>query len=159
LNLANPANAQVYLDSSTIGTTAVEDVASVKATIKNGFQQLSFLNGVLYPTGAVRPTRNLDLELVQWFDSATELANAMSTTSNTGTERKIRVTTTAPAGSISGSSTPLSFNIDAYGYWDKFPFKVDEDVWHVTYTMRSVYDVTAANSWSMSVVNGLSAAA
>ena len=158
LNLASPANATTYLDTSTIGSTAVNDIASIKATIKNGFQQLSFLNGVLYPTGAVRPTRNLDLEMVQWFDSATELANAMATTANAGTERKIRVTTTAPAGSIPASSTPLSFNIDAYGYWDKFPFKVDKDVWHVTYTMRSVYDVSAGNSWSMSVTNGLSTA-
>ncbi len=158
LNLANPANAQTYLDGTTIGSTAVNDMASVKATIKNGFQQLYFLNGQMFPTGAVRPTRNLDLELVQWFDSAAEVAAAMSYASNTGTERKIRVTTTAPAGSIAASSTPLSFNIDAYGYWDKFPLKVDKDVWHVTYTMRSTYDVSAGNSWSMSVTNALSTA-
>jgi hypothetical protein len=158
LNLANPANTQTYLDGTTIGSTAANDMTSVKATIKNGFQQLYFLNGQLSPTGAVRPTRNLDLELVQWFDSATEVAAAMATTSNTGTERKIRVTTTAPAGSIASSSSPLSFNIDAYGYWNKLAFKVDKDVWHVTYTMQSVYDVSAGNSWSMSVTNGISVA-
>jgi hypothetical protein len=157
LNLVAPANAQTYVDGTTIGTTALNDVASIKATIKNGFQQLYFLNGQLFPTGAVRPTRNLDLEMVQWFDSPAEVAAAMAFTSNTGTERKIRVTITAP-GTIPSSTTPLSIGIDAYGFWDKFPFKVDKDVWHVTHTMRSVYDVSAGNSWSMSVTNALSTA-
>jgi hypothetical protein len=156
LNMVNPANAATYLDTSTIGSTAVNDIASAKYTIKNGFQLLYFLNAQMFPTGAVRPTRNLDFELVQWFDSATELAAAMSYSSNTGTERKIRVTMTAPTGSIAASSTPLSLTVDAYGYWDKFPFKVDKDVWHITYTMRSVYDVSAGNSWQFTLVNGLS---
>jgi hypothetical protein len=155
LNLANPANASTSIDTATIGATGVNDISSAKFTIKNGFQQLWFLNNLMYPTGAVRPTRNLDLELVQWFDSATELANAMSTASNSGVERKIRIAMTAPAGSIPASSTPLSLTIDTYGYWDKFPFKVDKEVWSITYTMRSVYDVSAGNSWQMTLVNGL----
>jgi hypothetical protein len=46
--------------------------------------------------------------------------------------------------------------MDAYGFWDKFPFKVDKEVWSITYTMRSVYDVSAGNSWQFTLVNGLS---
>lgn len=155
LNLLNPAYTTTYIDSATIGTTAFNDMASAKVTIKNGFQQLFFLNGVLYPTGVARPTRNLDFELVQWFDSATELANAMNAVGN-GVERKIRLTTTGPL--ITGAATTNnSLTIDAYGYWDTFPFKVDKDVWNLTMTGRSVYDVTATNSWSMTLVNGVSA--
>lgn len=156
LNMANPANASTSIDTTTIGATGVNDISSAKFAIKNGFQQLYFLNNQMFPTGAVRPTRNLDLELVQWFDNATEFANAMSTASNSGVERKIRVVIQAPAGSIPASSTPLSLTIDTYGYWDKFPFKVDKDVWSITYSMRSVYDVSAGNSWQISLVNGLS---
>jgi len=154
LNLINPAFTQTYIDSTTIGTTAFNDIASAKATIKNGFQQLFFLNGVLYPTGVARPTRSLDLELVQWFDSATELANAMNSIGN-GVERKVRLVSTGPA--ITGSTGPInnSLTIDSYGYWDTFPFKVDKEVWHLTLTGRSVYDVTATNSWQMTLVNGL----
>lgn len=156
LNLLNPAYTQTYIDSTTIGTTAFNDIASAKVTIKNGFQQLYFLNGVLYPTAVARPTRNLDLELVQWFDSATELANAMNAVGN-GVERKVRLVVTGPNIAGSSPATNESLTIDAYAYWDTFPFKVDKDVWHVTFTGRSVYDVSAGNSWSMSLVNGLAA--
>lgn len=152
LNMLNPAYTSTYLDTTTIGTTLVNDIASAKITVNNGIQQLFFLNGLLYPTGVARPSRSLDLEVVQWFDSATELANAMNTVGN-GVERKVRFTTTGPV--IGTTTTPRSLTVDFYGYWDAFPFKVDKDVWHVTYTGRSVYDVTAANSWSMTLVNDL----
>jgi hypothetical protein len=152
LNMLNPANTSTYFDTSTIGSTLVQDIASAKVTIKNGFQLLYFLNGVMYPTGAVRPTRNLDLEVSQWFDTATELAAAMNNV-NAGTERKIRFSCTGPTIAASASSNTLT--IDQYAYWDKQVFKVDKDVWHVTYNGRSVYDVSAGNSWSMSLVNSL----
>jgi hypothetical protein len=152
LNMINPANTATYLDSTVIGTTLVNDIASAKVTIKNAFQQLFFLNGVLYPTGAVRPTRNLDMEMVQWFDSATELANAMNA-NNAGTERKIRFTSTGPT--IASSTLANSLSIDSYCYWDKVPFKVDKEVWNITYTGRSVYDTSAGNSWSMALTNSL----
>ena len=152
LNMLNPANTATYLDTATIGTTLVNDISSAKVTIKNGFQQLFFLNGLMYPTGAVRPTRNLDLEVVQWFDTATELANAMNNV-NAGTERKIRFSCTGPT--IPSSLSVNTLTIDQYAYWDKMPFKVDKEVWGITYTGRSVYDVSAGNSWSMSLTNSL----
>lgn len=153
LNMLSPAATATKLDTTTIGTTAMNDISSVKVTIKNGFQQLFFLNNVLYPTGAVRPQRFLAVEMDKWFDDATELANAMASTGS-GTERKLRLTTTGPA--ITGSATPNSLTLDAYVYWDTFPFKVDKDTWHVTFTGRSVYDVSAGNSWQFTLVNGLS---
>ena len=153
LNLVNPAYTATYLDTSVIGTTLANDFVSAKATINNGFQQLYFLNGLLYPTGVARPTRTLELELVQWFDSAVELANAMATVGN-GTERKIRFVANGP--NIGSTTTPNSLTVDFYGYWDAFPFKVDKDVWNLTLTGRSVYDVAAGDSWSMTLVNGLS---
>lgn len=146
LNMLNPALTATYLDTTTIGTTLVNDVASVKLTLKNGFQQLFFLNNVLYPTGVARPTRNMDIEIVKWFDDATELANAMNTVGN-GVERKVRFLTTGPSGA--------SLQADTYGYWDTMVFKVDKEIWHVTFTGRSVYDITATNSWSMVLVNSL----
>ena len=152
LNVVNPAYTSTFLDTTTIGSTLVNDMASAKITIVNGFQQLYFLNGLLYPTGVARPTRNLELELVQWFDSATELANAMNAVGN-GVERKVRLTATGP--NIGTTATPNSLTVDSYLYWDAFPFKVQNDVWHVTFSGRSVYDITAANSWSMTLVNSL----
>jgi hypothetical protein len=154
LNMLNPANTTTYIDSATIGTTTFNDMASAKITIKNGFQQLYFLNNVLFPTGAVRPQRFLQVEMVQWFDSATELANAMASV-NAGTERKLRLAVTGPA--IPASSLTNALTLDAYLYWDTFPFKVDKDVWHVTFTGRSVYDVSAGTSWTATLVNGLNA--
>lgn len=152
LNMINPAFTASYLDTTTIGTTLNNDLVSAKFTVKNGFQQLYFLNGFLYPTAVARPTRNADLEVVQWFDSATELANAMNAVGQ-GVERKIRLLSTGPA--IGTSGTNNSLQLDWYGYWDAFPFKVDKEVWHVTFTGRSVYDPTAGNSWSAQLVNGL----
>lgn len=154
LNLINPAYTSTYLDSTTIGTTLFNDVQSVKLTLKNGFQQLYFLNGLLYPTGVARPTRNLDVEVVKWFDDATELANAMNTVGS-GVERKLRFVATGPQ--ITGSASNYSLTLDSYLYWDAFPFKVDKEVWHTTFTGRTVYDVAAGNSWSMSLTNSLAA--
>ena len=74
-----------------------------------------------------------------------------------GVERKVRLVTTGPTITGSSPATPNSLTIDAYAYWDTFPFKVDKDVWHLTLTGRSVYDVTATNSWSMTLANGLTA--
>jgi hypothetical protein len=152
LNMLSPASTTTKLDTATIGTTVMNDISSVKVTIKNGFQQLFFLNNVLYPTGAVRPQRHLQVEMSKWFDDATELANAMAST-GTGTERKLRLIVGGPA--ISGSVTPNSLTLDSYLYWDTFPFKVDKDTWHVTFTGRTVYDVSAGNSWQFTLVNSL----
>jgi hypothetical protein len=154
LNIINPAYTATYLDSTTIGTTAFNDISSAKITLKNGFQQLFFLNGVLYPTGVARPTRSLDVEIVKWFDDVAELDNAMNSVGN-GVERKLRFVATGPQ--IAGSSSNNSLTLDSYLYWDAFPFKVDKEVWHTTFTGRTVYDGTAGNSWSMALVNGLPA--
>lgn len=155
LEIVNPAFTSTYLDSSTIGTTLVNDVASAKITLKNGFQQLFFLNGVLYPTAVARPTRNLDVELVKWFDDATELDNAMNAVGK-GVERKIRLDALSEQ-QIPGSSSYYDLRVDAYLYWDTFPFKVDKEVWMVTYTGRTVYDVSNGRSWNISLVNDLAA--
>ena len=152
LNMLNPANTTTYLDTATIGTTKINDISSAKITLKNGFQLLYFLNNVLYPTGAVRPQRHLEVEVDKWFDDATELANAMTTTGN-GTERKLRLAVSGPA--IPASATPNSLTLDAYLFWDTFPFKVDKDTWHVTFKGRTVYDVSAGNSWQFTLVNSL----
>ncbi len=152
-NLLNPAYGQTYIDTTTIGTTVFNDVDEVKFTIKNGFQQLFFLNNKLYPTGIVRPTRHLQVEISKWFDDATELANAMNAVGN-GYERKTRLTVTGPT--ITGSSSTNSLTVDGYLYWDTFPFKMDKDTWLVNFTGRSVYDSTAGNSWQMTLVNDLS---
>jgi hypothetical protein len=155
LNLVNPAYTASYLDTSVIGTTLNNDLVSAKATLKNGIQQLYFLNGVLYSTAIARPVRSLALEVVQWFDDSSELANAMNSVGN-GTERKIRLLSTGPAIGTSGYDNSL--DIDWYGYWTGFPFKVDKDVWHVTFTGESVYDPGAGRSWGITLQNGLSAA-
>ncbi len=156
LNLLNPAYTTTSIDQTTIGTTAYNDMASSKISLTNGFQQLYFLNGILYPTGVARPTRTLEIELDQWFDSVTELTNAMNTVGN-GVERKLRHIVTGPAITGSSPSTNASLDIDGYFYWDTVAFKVDKEVWHVTFKGRSVYDVGAGNSWSMTLINGLSA--
>ncbi len=156
LNILNPAYTSTYIDTTTIGTTAFNDMAAAKMVINNGIQQLFFLNGVLYPTGIARPTRTLELELTQWFDSATELANMMNAVGN-GVERKTRFSVQGPNITGSSPATNMSLTVDAYMYWDAAPFKVDKEVWHVDFKGRSVYDVTAGNSWSVTLVNGLAA--
>ncbi len=152
LNLLNPAYTSTYLDTTTIGSTLVNDVVSAKVAIKNGIQQLWFLNGLLYPTAIARPTRSLDLEMQKWFDDPVELDNAMNTIGN-GVQRKVRLTTTGPA--IGSSGIANSLTIDSYGYWSTFPLKVDKDVWVLNMTGHSVYDVGAGGSWSMTLVNDL----
>ena len=155
LNLINPAYTTVYLDSASYGTTPFNDFASTKMTIKNGIQQLFFLNGVLYPTGIARPARSMDIELVQWFDSAAELANAMNAVGN-GVYRKVQIGSSGPAIGTSGTNNSLV--VKAGLYWDTTPFKVDKDVWNLTLTGSTVYDTAQGNDWSIALVNGIAAA-
>ena len=155
LNLVNPAYTSVYLDTTTYGSTLHNDFESVKLTLKNGIQQLFFLNGVLYPTSIARSMRFLDVELVQWFDDATELANAMNAVGN-GVYRKVQITSDGPQIGTTGTDNALT--VDAGLYWDTFPFKVDKDVWALTLTGSTVYDPGQGNDWSMSLVNGIAAA-
>ncbi len=155
LNLLNPAYTSMYLDDTTYGTTLRNDFESAKLTLKNGIQQLFFLNGVLYPTAIARSMRNLDVEVVQWFDEYTELEKAMNAVGN-GTYRRVQITSTGPE--IGTTGTDNSLTVKAGLYWDTFPFKVDKDVWGLTLTGASVYDPGQGNDWSMSLVNGIAAA-
>lgn len=156
LNMINPAYTSTFIDSATIGTTPFNDMSSAKATLKNGIQQLYFLNGKLYSTAIARPTRALDVELVQWFDDSTELSNAMNAVGN-GVERKLRLAATGTQ--IASTGVNRSLTLDAYLYWRTFPFKAENETWRVTYTGTTVYDDTAGRDWKMTLVNDLAAAA
>jgi hypothetical protein len=155
LNLINPAYTSMYLDDSVYGSTLRNDFESVKFTLKNGIQQLFFLNGVLYPTAIARAQRNLDIAVVQWFDDYTELQKAMNAVGN-GTYRRIQFTSNGPE--IGTSGTDNSLTVKAGLYWDTFPWRVDRDVWALDLTGATVYDPNQGNDWEMSLVNGIAAA-
>ena len=155
LNLINPAYTSLYLDDTTYGATLRNDFETVKLTLKNGVQQLFFLNGVLYPTSVARAQRNLDVELIQWFDDYTELQKAMNAVGN-GTYRRIQITSNGPQ--IGTSGTDNSLTVKAGLYWDTFVWKPDHDIWALTLTGATVYDPNQGNDWSMSLVNGIATA-
>ncbi len=150
LNLLNPAYGSTWIDNSyaSIGTTAFNDITEAKITLKNGFEPLYFLNGQLSFTGVARPSRYLDVELTQWYDSTSELNNALNTVGN-GQERVLKLKVTG------GPSNTYSFELDATLYWDSVAFSVDKATYMAKFTGRTVYDTAFASDWQMILTNGI----
>ncbi len=153
LNLLNPAYGSTWIDNSygAIGTTAFNDITEAKITLKNGFEPLYFLNGQLSFTGVARPSRYLEVELTQWYDSTSELNNALNTVGN-GQERVLKLQVTG------GPSNTYSYELDATLYWDSVAFAVDKATYMAKFTGRTVYDTTFGNDWQMVLTNGLQTA-
>jgi hypothetical protein len=144
------AGAQAYIDSTTIGTTAVADVVSFQFTLQNNWVQLFTFNGQLYPTKFYRKVRHASCSISVQFDTLTEYSAFMA-----GTERKVRLL--MQGTNIAGTAGPTkkSVAIDVYGPWATYPISEDNGVFIAKATLDSRYNAGAAADWKVVVVNGL----
>jgi hypothetical protein len=145
----NPAEAIVYIDDTTIGTTQSTAVQSLQFTIDNHYIQHWAADGNYFPNDVYRSEpRSLSLEMTIDFDSTTEYIAYASTV-----ERKVRCY--IPGSAIAGSSpaTPKSLTIDAYVYNDDAPFSTADGRRQMRMTGQSVYNTGAGHDWQVTVAN------
>lgn len=140
-------NTTVYLDTSTIGTTADSGVQSVDFTLKNGLVRQEGLDGTSTGQGLFRPNpREAKLKLVRYMNSKTELDAFLAKT-----VRKVRVKTVGPA--LGGSTYQIQ--LDFYGVitghkWAEADGYITQEL-----SLDSIYDSTATTDFSLTVVNSL----
>lgn len=147
----NPAEAIVYIDDTTIGSTQVTDLQSFQMTVENHYVQHYAADGNHYPNDVYRSEpRSMMIEGTMDFNDSTQYLAYASTK-----ERKIRVY--MPGSEIPSSSpaTPKSLTIDAYVYFDDSPWQTTDGRRQIRFTGESVYNTTATHDWKITVNNAL----
>lgn len=144
------AGVQAYIDSTTIGSTAVADMVAFQFTLQNNWVQLHTFNGQVYSTKVYRKVRSASCSISVQFDTLTEYTAFMAQT-----ERKIRLF--MQGSNIVGTVAPTkkSVTIDVYGPWMTYPISDDNGVFIAKATLDSRFDAGAGWDWRIAVVNGL----
>lgn len=145
----NPAEAKVYIDSTTIGSTIVTDLQSFQFTVDNHFVQHWAADGYYWPNDVYRSEpRSMTIEGTMDFNSTTQYLAYASTV-----ERKIRVY--MPGSTLTGSSpaTPRSLTIDAYVYFADSPWQTTDGRRQIRFTGETVYNTTATHDWQVTLDN------
>lgn len=144
------AGVTAYVDSTTIGSSAIADMVSLQFTLQNNWVQLFTFNGQLYPTKVYRKVRSVNCSVSLQFDTLTEYTAFMA-----GTERKIRIV--MQGSNIAGTAGPTkkSLTLDVYGRWGSYPISEDNGVFIAKATLDSRFNASAGWDWRIAVVNGL----
>ena len=147
----NPAEARVYIDSSTMGSTINTNLQSFEMSVDNHYIQHWAADGLYYPNDVYRSEpRALSIEGTVDFNDTTEYLAYASTQ-----ERLIRCY--IPGSEVTGSSpaTPRSITIDAAVYWDDAPFSTSDGRRQMRFTGQSVYNTSLGYDWTVVVDNGI----
>ena len=154
----NGALALAYVDTDTIGSTAVTNVIDAKVTLETMNTQFWALDGNMYPVDVYRNApRSASVEMTVAFTNTTEYdAYQTSFSANGVTARKIRLYVSG--SNIAGTDpvTPKSLTIDLYTVWEEAPFGEDEGLRTVQFKGQTVYNVAAGHDFKWSVVNAVS---
>ncbi len=142
--LVTAANTQVYIDSTTIGSTSDTNVQSVEWTLSNNWKQLMTLNNTAGPTSVLRPSaRTWTLRVRRYSANKNEWDAAEA-----GTERKIRVLATGPT---LGSSA-YKLTADFYGVITGRSHTFVDDLVFEELEISQYYDSTATTDFKWDVV-------
>ena len=136
---------EVWIDPTTIGTTADTDILDATWTLNNGFVYLDTLTNTGVAKDLKRPEpRSWQLELTRYYSNDTELDRFIDKA-----ERKIRIKNTGPV--LGG--TFYSLTLDCYGVLDTYE-KADVDGLGVAkLTYLPIYDATPTSDFVITVVN------
>lgn len=138
---------RVYIDSTTIGTTADDNVFDATWTLTNGFAPRDTMDNTALASALERPAvRGWKLDLTRFYANANERGAYA-----TKTPRKIRIKTTGPV--LGGSF--YSVQLDLYGYIDSVSRSDVNGFGAEKLSILPVYDTTAATDFSLTVVNSL----
>src|SRR5512139_742555 len=142
--LVTAANTEVYIDSTTIGTTKDANVQSVEWTLTNGWKQLMTLNTSAGPQAVMRPShRKWTLRVRRYFANKTEWD-----ASEAATTRKIRVVSVGPT---LGSST-YKLTADYYAVVTSRSHTFVDDLVFEELELAPLYDTASTADFSWTVI-------
>jgi hypothetical protein len=145
VTLASANNTQVYLDATTIGTTADLNVTAVDWTVNLGPVPFYALNNSASASNTYRPNHKVwTATITRQFNSATEWSIYASKA-----ERKVRVRTVGPA--LGG--TNYKIDLDLYGVYTGRSWADVDGIITEQITMEPLWDTTALASHQLVVVN------
>jgi hypothetical protein len=140
---------QIFIDSTTIGSTADSNCVSAEWELTSGFVYFDPLDNTAVAKDLYRPdSRDWTLKVTRYFASKGELDAYIA-----DTERKIRIVTTGP--SLGGSA--YSITLDAYGVWDGYDWTDVNGLIMADMTLIPLYDVTPTTDFALTIVNATGA--
>jgi hypothetical protein len=140
---------QVWIDTTTIGTTLDANVNEVDFNLTNGFAHRDALDGTNVAQELKRPNpRSWTLTTSRYFGSDTELDAYVAKTL-----RKVRIR--APGPALGG--TAYNLTLDCYGVWEAHAWSEVDGLIYAGLTLRPQYDTGAATDFSITVVNATAA--
>ena len=141
-------DAAVYIDATTIGSTADTSVQEATFTLTRGLVRREALDGTSAALDTVAPVaRQARLEVVRYFTNRNEVDKFL-----TKSERKIRIAVTGPT---LGSGN-YEFTLDFYGVADTHEIAEVDGVIVANITYRGIVDSSASTDFSITVKNNLS---
>lgn len=138
---------RVFIDSSTIGTTADADVMDFEWEYTNGWKYLDTLNNTAVAQELLRTEpKSWRMTLTRYYRNDTELDAMVAKT-----VRKIRLETTGPA--LGGSN--YRKRLDLYGVYDGDGYEKTEvdGIGVEKFVLVPQYDTTATTDMSLEIVN------
>lgn len=141
--LFNGSVATAYIDSSSIGSTAVTAPTDMTFTLENNISLFYAPNGDIIPTDFYHNApRRARMESTIRHTSDTENAAFLAQT-----QRKIRTKISGSNIASSSPTTARSLTIDWYGYWSEAPFQDADGLNAQRMSGSSVYDSSATYDW------------
>ena len=142
-------DAAVYIDATTIGSTADTSVQEATFTLTRGLVRREVLDGTSAAVDTVAPVaRQARLEIVRYFTNRNELDKFLLKS-----ERKIRIAVTGPTLGAGN----YEFTLDFYGVADTHEIAEVDGVIVANITYRGIVDSSANTDFSITVKNNLSA--
>lgn len=140
----SPVQVAVFLDPTTIGTTADNYVTNAEFVLTNGWTDLDPLNGTSAAQDTFRVNaRAFTLTMTRYKINDTELDIY-----NSKAPRKVRIRATGPV--LGGSF--YSLTLDCYGVYTGYDNVSVDGLAMETLTLEPVYDTTATTDFSLTVV-------
>lgn len=150
---------KVYIDDAggTMGATQkTGSLISASLTVNNNLDFKAFSEDVNYVAAnkVGRGERTLDAQFTLEFDSDTEFAKYRATAP---AQRMIRLEQSGAAPIHTTVYPRMRF--DMYGYWSSWSPGTRKNNMTATFGFMGFYDITAAKTWQIAIVNALSALA
>jgi hypothetical protein len=140
-------DAAVYIDATTIGSTADTSVQEATFTLTRGLVRRDALDGTSAAVDTVAPVaRQARLEIVRYFTNRNELDKFLLKS-----ERKIRIAVTGPTLGAGN----YEFTLDFYGVADTHEIAEVDGVIVANIAYRGIVDSSASTDFSITVKNNL----
>ena len=141
----------VYIDTTTIGSTADPNILDASWTLTNGYTYLDTLNATNTATSILRPgARSWRLNVTRYYANDTELDLYL-----TKAVRKVRIKTEGPI--IPTTAVKNSITLDLYGVWESYEKTEVDGLGVEKMTLAPLYNSTATNDMGLVIVNALPA--